>query len=434
MEPIRIGLLGLGTVGCGVLRVLRRNAEEIARRSGRVLQVTRAACREPDKPRDAPLENVSLHHDPSEVVEAEDVDVVVELIGGCDPSRRLVMRAIERGLPVATANKALIALHGNEIFAAARERGVAVAFEAAVAGGIPVIKVIREGLSSNRILRVAGIVNGTCNFVLTEMHDHDREFDDALAEAQRLGYAEANPSFDIDGIDAAHKLAIMGAAAFGAPLQFDRIHVEGISGIKRRDIAYADELGYKVKHLALASRADDGLELRAHPALLPAQRLLARVDGVMNAVEITGDAAGPTLYYGAGAGADATASAVVSDLVDIVRTLTLEAEFHVPHLAFQPEAVSDMRIAPIEEARTAYYLRLMVCNQTGVLAKVARLLADRDISIESVIQKGGDAAVVPLILLTHSVLERDMNKALEQIKQLPAVVEPPVRLRVEGTR
>jgi len=426
-------LLGLGTVGSGVVNVLERNAQEITRRAGRGIRVVHASARDLGKPRACSTEGIKLTDDPSAVVQDPDVDVVVELIGGSDLARELVMDAVARGKHVVTANKALIAIHGNEIFAAAREQGVIVAFEAAVAGGIPIIKAIREGLAGNHIQWLAGIINGTGNFILTEMRDKGRGFGEVLADAQRLGYAESDPTFDIEGIDAAHKLTILAAIAFGIPLQFDAVYTEGITKITPDDVHYADELGYRIKHIGMCRNSDAGIELRVHPALIPERRLLANVDGVMNAVVVTGDAVGPTLYYGAGAGAEPTASAVVADLVDVVRAMTSDPENRVPHLAFQPDALSDARILPMEEIETAYYLRMSASDQPGVLADVTGILGRHAISIEAMIQKepphGEDH--VSVIMLTHRVREGQMNDAIEQIQKLGAIKGEVTRIRVE---
>ncbi len=433
MEPVKVGLLGLGTVGGGTVRVLTRNAREITRRAGREIQVAKAFTRSLEKPRICITEAIELVTDPWQVVEDPKIAIIAELIGGIQPAKELVLRAIELGKHVVTANKALIALHGNEIFARASERGVMVAFEAAVAGGIPIIKVLREGLAGNRIEWVAGIINGTGNFILTAMRDQGREFADVLKEAQRLGYAEADPSFDVEGIDAAHKLTILAAIAFGIPLQFDKVYTEGITRITPQDLRYAEELGYRIKSLGIARRSGEGVELRVHPCLIPARRLLANVDGVMNAVVVKGDAVGPTLYYGPGAGAEPTASAVVADLVDVVRVLTADPENRVPHLAFQPDALSDLPVLPIGAIETAYYLRLKVADQPGVLADIARILADQGISIEAVIQKEPQSGQgeVPLIFLTHKVRESALDAAAAKIEALPTVKAPLHRIRLE---
>ena len=432
MKPVRVGILGLGTVGCGTLEVLRRNADEIRRRASRGIEVVRAAVRDPNKPRPTALDDIEVGADPFEVVRDDSLDVIVELIGGVHPARELVLDALASGKHVVTANKALIAQYGNEIFAAASDNGAMVAFEAAVAAGVPIIKAIREGLSGNRVLWLVGIINGTGNFILSEMRSEGRSFDDALARAQLLGYAEADPVYDVEGIDAAHKLTIMASIAFGIPLQFDRVYIEGIAGLDPQDVVYAGELGYRIKHLGIAKRTDAGIELRVHPALVPEQRLLANVEGVMNAVVVTGDAVGPTLYYGAGAGAEPTASAVVADLVDVVRALTSDPQNRVPHLAFQPDALSDIGVIGIDEVETAYYLRLMVREQVGVLARVTHALAVHNISIEAVLQKesGGDAPV-PVVLLTYRVCERDLTAALSEIEAFDFTAAPPVKIRVE---
>jgi len=433
MKPVNVGLLGLGTVGGGTLAVLRRNAQEISRRAGRDIVVRMAAVRNLDKARKVAGESLELTTDAMTVVNHPEIDVVVELIGGYEPARELVLQAIANGKHVVTANKALIAKHGNEIFAAAQQKGVMVAFEAAVAGGIPVIKAIREGLAANRIQWLAGIINGTTNFILTAMRDQGRDFADVLAEAQHLGYAEADPTFDVEGVDAAHKLTILASIAFGIPLQFDRAYTEGITRITREDVDYAGQLGYRIKLLGIARRTDSGVELRVHPTLIPERRLIANVDGVMNAVLVNGDAVGPTLYYGAGAGAEPTASAVVADLVDVVRTLTSDPENRVPHLAFQPDAISDLPILPVEEIETAYYLRMQAEDKPGVLAEVTRILGEAEISIEAVLQKEpaeGEKSV-PIIMLTRRVVEKNMNRAIEQIEKLAAISGRVTRIRME---
>ncbi len=433
MKPVHVGLLGLGTVGGGTFNVLRRNAEEITRRAGRGIVVTHAAAREIAHERLESLEGVRVTGDPFAVVNDPDVDIVVELIGGYDPARELVLQAIANGKHVVTANKALIALHGNEIFGAAQERGVMVAFEAAVAGGIPIIKAIREGLAGNKIQWVAGIINGTGNFILTEMRDRGRRFDDVLAEAQRLGYAEADPTFDVEGIDAAHKLTILASIAFGIPLQFDKVYTEGISRITPEDVDYAGRLGYRIKHLGVTRRTPEGVELRVHPTLIPARRLIANVDGVMNAVLVMADAVGPTLYYGAGAGSEPTASAVVADLVDVTRVLTADPENRVPHLAFQPGALSDLPILPMEEVQTAYYLRLQAVDRPGVMAEVTAILGGLQISIEAILQQEPAAGeeTVPVILLTHRIREGQMDEAIRRIEALEGIRAPVARIRME---
>jgi len=433
LEPVKIGLLGLGTVGGGTVNVLERNRDEITRRAGRGVQVVIASARDVNKKRTCSMEGITLTTDPFVVVNRADIDVVVELIGGTQLALELVLQAIQNGKHVVTANKALIAMHGNEIFAAASNKGVVVAFEAAVAGGIPIIKALREGLAGNKIQWLAGIINGTGNFILTEMRDKGRDFADVLAEAQRLGYAEADPAFDVEGIDAAHKLTILASIAFGIPLQFEKAYTEGIAGITREDVNNAEALGYRIKHLGIARHADKGIELRVHPTLIPDRRLIANVDGVMNAVLVQGDAVGPTLYYGAGAGSDPTASSVVADIVDVVRTLTADPENRVPHLAFQPDALSDAPILPIEEIITAYYLRIHVKDEPGVLADITRILADQSVSIESMIQKeeNGKNKTVPIILLTHKLQEKKMIEAIQNIEKLDSVVGAVTRIRLE---
>ena len=430
---VRIGLLGLGTVGAGTVNVLSRNQTEIARRAGTDIKIVRASARDLNKARECSLEGIALSADPFEVVDDPDVQVVVELIGGVDTAAELVARAVENGKHVVTANKALIAAAGNTLFEEAHKKGGMVAFEAAVAGGIPIIKALREGLSGNRIEWLAGIINGTGNFILTEMWEKGRDFNDVLAEAQTLGYAEADPTFDIEGIDAAHKLCILAAIAFGNPLQFQQVYTEGISRITAADITYASQLGYRVKHIGIARRVQKGVELRVHPTLIPENRLLANVNGVYNAVLVQGDAVGATLYYGAGAGAQPTASAVVADLVDVVRSMTARPENRVPYLAFQPEAVADIAIVPMAEVETAYYLRMLVTDRPGVLAEVASILANSGISIEAVVQKEPPPGVslVHLIMLTHKVLEGRMNDAIEKIESLVTVSGEVTRIRVE---
>ena len=433
MNPVNVGLLGLGTVGGGTVNVLLRNAAEITRRAGRGIHVSHAAARRLDAPRICPTEGMRLTDDPFAVVRDPDVDIVVELIGGYEPARELVLEAIAHGKHVVTANKALIALHGNEIFAAAQAQGVVVAFEAAVAGGIPIIKALREGLAANQVQWVAGIINGTGNFILTEMRDKGRDFADVLAEAQELGYAEADPTFDVEGIDAAHKLTILASIAFGIPLQFDSAYTEGITHITRDDVAYAEELGYRIKHLGIARRNGQGIELRVHPTLIPERRLIANVDGVMNAVLVMGDAVGPTLYYGAGAGAEPTASAVVADLIEVTRVLTSDPENRVPHLAFQPDALADLAILPIDAVSSAYYLRLLAKDKPGTLADVSRILADRGISMEAILQKepAAGATDVPVIILTQRVREGEVDSAITAIEALDSISAPVTRIRVE---
>jgi len=434
LKPVNVGLLGLGTVGGGTVKVLARNAAEIARRAGRGIHIAHAAAREYDPNAIPGLEKIGeITDDAFAVVDNPDVEIVIELIGGYEPARELVLKAIANGKHVVTANKALIALHGNEIFAAAQQQGVTVAFEAAVAGGIPIIKAVREGLAANQIEWAAGIINGTGNFILTEMRDKGRDFAEVLAEAQALGYAEADPTFDVEGIDAAHKLTILASIAFGIPLQFDKVYTEGITRITRADVAYADELGYRIKHLGVTRISGRGVELRVHPTLIPHRRLIANVDGVMNAVLVKGDAVGPTLYYGAGAGAEPTASAVVADVVDVVRALTTDPENRVPHLAFQPDELSDLPILAMEEVETAYYLRLRALDKPGVMARVAGILSDAGISIEAIQQKepAEGETHVPIIMITHQVREKRMNTALAKIEALDTVSGQVIRIRME---
>ncbi len=433
MKPVNVGLLGLGTVGGGTFNVLSRNAEEITRRAGRGIRITHAAAREYDAGSLPGIGDISVTDDAFSVVDNPDIDIVIELIGGYEPARELVLKAIANGKHVVTANKALIAMHGNEIFAAAQEQGVMVAFEAAVAGGIPIIKAIREGLAANQIQWLAGIINGTGNFILTEMRDKGRDFDDVLKEAQALGYAEADPTFDIEGIDAAHKLTILASLAFGIPLQFDKVYTEGISRITREDVNYAGELGYRIKHLGYTRRTAGGIEMRVHPTLIPERRLIANVDGVMNAVLVNADAVGPTLYYGAGAGAEPTASAVVADVVDVVRVLTADPENRVPHLAFQPDSLTDTPVLAMEDISTAYYLRMQVSDKPGVMADITRILGDAGISIEAILQKepAAGAERASVILLTHVVRERAMNRAISQIEALDSIDGSVTRIRLE---
>lgn len=434
MKPIKVGLLGLGTVGGGTLTVLRRNREEIARRAGRDIVVTMAAVRDLEKAQKYADDSIKLTANPFDVVDNPDIDIVVEMIGGLKPAKDLVMMAIENKKHVVTANKALLAIHGSEIFAAAQAKGVMVAFEAAVAGGIPIIKSIREGLAANRIEWIAGIINGTSNFILTEMRDKGADFADVLTEAQRLGYAEADPTFDIEGVDAAHKLTILSAIGFGIPMQFDKAYIEGISKLTRQDIQYAEELGYRIKLLGITKRTDKGIELRVHPTLIPERRLIANVDGVMNAVLVKGDAVGATMSYGAGAGAEPTASSVVADLVDVTRMATSDPSNRVPHLAFQPDALSDAPILPIDEVRTAYYLRLTAKDKPGVLADITRILADLDISIDAMMQKEVDdeKAQAEVVILTHVTVEKNINAAIAKIEALSSIVGKVTRIRMES--
>ncbi|OGV72904.1 MAG: homoserine dehydrogenase [Methylophilales bacterium RIFCSPHIGHO2_02_FULL_57_10] len=433
MKPINVGLLGIGTVGGGTFTVLSRNQEEITRRAGRLIRIVKVADRDVARAREIPKGTVEVTDDAFSVVNDPAIDIVVELIGGCTVAKELVLKAIENGKHVVTANKALLAVHGNEIFAAAQKKGVIVAFEAAVAGGIPIIKALREGLTANRIEWIAGIINGTTNFILTEMRERGLDFDVALKEAQRLGYAEADPTFDVEGIDAAHKLTIMAAIAFGIPMQFDKAYIEGITKLKGEDIRYAEELGYRVKLLGITKHTDQGVELRLHPTLIPEKRLIANVNGAMNAVLVMGDAVGPTLYYGAGAGAEPTASSVVADLVDVTRMHTADPHHRVPHLAFQPDQLSNIPILPMEEVRTAYYLRLRAQDKPGVLAEVTRILGDLEISIDAMMQKkpaeGEDQA--DIIILTHITVEKNINQAIAKIEALPTIAGKVVRIRME---
>lgn len=434
MQPVKVGLLGLGTVGGGTVSVLTRNADEIARRAGRGIQITLAAAKEYNADAIIGLDQIeNITDDPFSVVDDPDVEIIIELIGGYSPAKELVLKAIENGKHVITANKALIAIHGNEIFKAAQEKGVIVAFEAAVAGGIPIIKAVREGLAANQIEWIAGIINGTSNFILTEMRDKGRDFEDVLNEAQSLGYAEADPTFDVEGIDAAHKLTILGSIAFGIPLQFDKTYVEGITKIEQQDVLYAEELGYRIKHVGISRKVDNGIEQRVHPTLIPERRLIANVDGVMNAVLVKSDAVGATLYYGAGAGAEPTASAVVADIVDVVRALTTDPENRVPHLAFQHDALSDINILPIEEIETAYYLRMHAIDRPGVVADITKILGDSKISIEAILQKEPEenASCIPVIFLTQCIKEKEMNGAITKIEKLDAIDGKVTRIRME---
>ncbi|MGD8176819.1 homoserine dehydrogenase [Marinimicrobium sp. ARAG 43.8] len=432
MKPVKIGICGLGTVGSGTVNVLKRNSKVINARAGCDIIIGQVASRRDDVACD--ITELNVTRDIFDVVTNPEIDIVVELIGGIDVARELILTAIEHGKHVVTANKALIAEHGNEIFAAANEKGVTVAFEAAVAGGIPIIKAIREGLSANKIEWLAGIINGTGNFILTEMRDKGRGFSEVLEEAQELGYAEADPTFDVEGIDAAHKLVILASIAFGIPLQFDKVFTEGISRIAPQDVQYAQELGYRIKHLGIAQKGPKGIELRVHPTLIPQKRLIANVDGVMNAVLVKGDAVGPTLYYGAGAGAEPTASAVLADIVDVARTLTADPEHRVPYLGFQQEQLrSELEILPIEEVETAYYLRMSALDKPGVLSQVAQILSDSGISIEALIQKeaADEEEIVPLILLTNRAVEKQLVEAIIKIESLSSITGPITRIRVE---
>lgn len=433
MNPIKVGLLGIGTVGSGTFDVLKRNQEEIRRRAGRGIEITMVADLNTERARELTGGQVQVVADAREVVSHPDIDIVVELIGGYGIARELVLQAIANGKHVVTANKALLAVHGNEIFEAARSKGVMVAFEAAVAGGIPIIKALREGLSANRIQWIAGIINGTTNFILSEMRDKGLDFDTVLKEAQQLGYAEADPTFDIEGIDAAHKITLMSAIAFGMPVRFDKTHVEGITRLSAIDIQYAEELGYRIKLLGLTRRREDGIELRVHPTLVPASRLIANVEGAMNAVLVQGDAVGATLYYGKGAGAEPTASAVIADLVDVTRLHTADPEHRVPHLAFQPDELSSVPVLPIEEVTSSYYLRMRVSDQTGVLADITRILADSGISIDAMLQKESREGEpqTDIIMLSHLAREKQVNAAIARIEALPTVLSGVTRLRME---
>ncbi len=431
VKPVSVGIVGLGTVGGGAFNLLRDNAAEISRRTGREIRVTQVGARR-DNPR-YDLSGTVVSRDIFDVVNNPDIDIVVEVIGGTTTAREVVMKAIQNGKHVVTANKALLAEYGNEIFAAAEEKGVYVAFEASVAGGVPIIKVLREGLAANRIDWLAGIINGTGNFILTEMREKGRDFFDVLKEAQELGYAEADPTFDVEGIDAAHKLTILASLAFGIPLQFKKAYTEGITRLTREDVAYAEELGFRIKHLGVARRTDSGIELRVHPTLIPAERLIANVNGVKNAVLVQSNAVGPTLYYGAGAGAGPTASAVVADIVDVVRALNSGSSNFVPHLAFQPGALADTPILPMDEVVTSYYLRLTANDRPGVLAEVTRILSVRGISIEAILQKPAhEAGSVPVILLTKPVQEKEMNAAIAAMEALDDIIGKVVRIRLEN--
>ncbi len=433
MKSINVGLLGIGTVGGGTYTVLKRNAEEIARRAGRPIQVVAVADKNLELASKVTGEACRLTDDAFSIVTDPEVDIVVELIGGYGVAKDLVLKAIENGKHVVTANKALLANYGNEIFAAAQKKGVTVAFEAAVAGGIPIIKALREGLTANRIEWIAGIINGTTNFILTEMRDKGLTFDVVLKEAQRLGYAEADPTFDVEGVDAAHKLTIMSAIAFGNPMNFAKAHIEGISKLEAPDIKYAEQLGYRIKLLGITRRTAEGVELRVHPTLIPAKRLIANVEGAMNAVLVKGDAVGPTLYYGKGAGAEPTASAVIADLVDVTRMHSADPEHRVPHLAFQPDAMADLPILPMAEVVTSYYLRMRVEDKPGVLADITRILADQQISIDAMIQREPDEGEeqTDIIILTHKTREKNADAAIAKIETLAVVKGKITRLRLE---
>jgi len=432
MKPIRIGLLGLGVVGGGVWTVLAQNGPEIARRAGRSLQVVAVAVRDVAKARALVGPDVQVTTDGLSLCRDPDIDIIVELMGGETLARQCILEAVAHGKHVVTANKALLAVHGNEIFAAAQAQGVMVAFEAAVAGGIPIIKAIREGLTANRIQWVAGIINGTTNFILSQMRSQGLPFEEVLAEAQRLGYAEADPTFDIEGVDAAHKLTLLASLAFGIPVQFDKAYVEGIARLASEDILHAQRLGYRIKLLGITRHRSDGIELRVHPALVPDQCLLANVEGAMNAVLVRGDAVGPSLYYGQGAGALPTASAVIADLVDVTRLQMADPEHRVPHLAFQPDAMADIPVLPMAEVRTSFYLRLRVDDRPGVLADLARVLSQGGISVGSMFQQPHGEHQADIIFLTHEAREGDVDAALAAIRELPFVHSGVTRLRVEN--
>ena len=438
MKPIQVGLLGIGTVGSGTFNVLKRNQEEIKRRAGRGIEITMVADLDTARAQQIVGPGVQVVSDARTVISNPDIDIVIELIGGYGIAKTLILEAIAAGKHVVTANKALLAVHGTEIFEAAHNKGVMVAFEAAVAGGIPIIKALREGLTANRIQWIAGIINGTTNFILSEMRDKGLDFGVVLKEAQALGYAEADPTFDIEGVDAAHKATIMSAIAFGIPVQFDKAYVEGITKLSATDIRYAEQLGYRIKLLGITKRREgEGVELRVHPTLVPSKRLIANVEGAMNAVVVNGDAVGTTLYYGKGAGSEPTASAVIADLVDVTRLATSDPQHRVPHLAFQPGAVSDVRVLPMNQVITSYYLRLHVADEAGVLARVATILAEAGISIDALLQReadevGGEGSThTDLIILTHDAREGAMNAALAQLQALPTVLAPIVRIRKE---
>jgi homoserine dehydrogenase len=434
MKPINVGLLGIGTVGGGTWDVLNRNADEIQRRAGRAIRIAVVADKEVQKARSIVKDKAKVVDDAFSVVRGSEVEIVIELIGGYTVAKELVLAAISHGKHVVTANKALLATHGNEIFAAAQKKGVMVAFEASVGGGIPIIKALREGLAANRIEWIAGIINGTSNFILSEMRDKGLPFEAALQDAQARGYAEADPTFDIEGVDAAHKLTILSALAFGIPMQFKSVYTEGISKLTKADIGYAEELGYRIKLLGITRRAKSGIELRVHPTLVPARRLIANVEGVMNAILVKGDAVGATLYYGAGAGAQPTASAVVADLVDVTRLITADPEHRVPHLAFQPDQLSSDPVLPIGEVETSYYLRMRVLDRPGVLADITRILADSAISIEAMVQKepSEGESRVDIVMLTHLALEKNVEQAMAKIERLESVEGRVTRIRLES--
>lgn len=433
MKPIKVGLLGLGTVGSGTFNVLKRNQEEIMRRAGRAIEITMVAVRNVERAREIVKDEVEIVTDGNLVVNHPDIDIVVELIGGNDIAKDLVLKAIANGKHVVTANKALIAKHGNEVFKAAEDKGVMVAFEAAVAGGIPIIKALREGLTANRIQWIAGIINGTTNFILSEMRDKGLDFATVLKQAQALGYAEADPTFDIEGVDAAHKLTIMASIAFGIPTQFDKAYIEGITKLEATDIEYAEQLGYRIKLLGITKRSDAGIELRVHPTLIPEKRLIANVEGAMNAVLVQGDAVGATLYYGKGAGSEPTASSVIADVVDITRLATADPEHRVPYLAFQPNALSDLKVLPISEVFTSYYLRMRVEDKPGVLADVTKILAEFSISIDAMLQKepAEGESRTDIIMLTHQTQEKNVDAAIARIESLESVTGKVTKLRLE---
>ena len=436
MQSIKVGLIGFGTVGSGTLHVLQRNQAEIRGRAGRGIELAMIAARNAERAKVIQAQvgdSIPVTADATELVNRADIDIVVELIGGMEPAKSLVLQAIANGKHVVTANKALLAVHGTEIFEAARAKGVVVAYEAAVAGGIPIIKALREGLAANRIQWLAGIINGTTNFILSEMRGKGLDFSTVLKEAQRLGYAEADPTFDIEGVDAAHKLTLMSAIAFGVPVQFDKAHIEGISKLQAADIKYAEQLGYRIKLLGITRRRENGIELRVHPTLIPSTRLVANVEGAMNAVVVHGDAVGSTLFYGKGAGAEPTASAVVADLVDVTRLATADPDHRVPYLAFQPDAITDTPVLPINEVQTAFYLRLVVADQAGVLARITTILAEHDISIDAVLQRESAEGErqTDVIILTHDTIEGRMADALAKMQALSTVLAPIVKLRKE---
>ena len=433
MNPINIGLLGIGTVGGGTYTVLKRNQEEIARRAGRAIVVKMIADRDLDRARSFADHDVIVTGNAHEIVTHPDIDIVVELIGGQTIAKDLILEAIAHGKHVVTANKALLANYGTEIFAAARAKGVIVAFEAAVAGGIPIIKALREGLTANRITWIAGIINGTANFILSEMREKGLPFDQVLDQAQKLGYAEADPTYDIEGIDAAHKITLMAAIAFGIPVQFSKVYTEGITQLTGEDIRYAEELGYRIKLLGITKRVEKGIELRVHPTLIPVRRLIANVEGVMNAIVVKGDAVGATLYYGAGAGAEPTASSVIADLVDVTRMQTADPMHRVPTLSFQPDLLSNTPVIPMEDVETSYYLRMQVIDKPGVMAEITRIVADNNISISAMIQKeaSSDSDKVSIIMLTHLTVEKNINAAIARIESLPVVMNKVIRIRIE---